>query len=464
MRVNLALGANEQTLPLLNRNFLAEQTPTGWAARQRPGLTRLTNIGATTIRGWISKPGIFNGDMIVLADTTLYRVQSNGEQTAFTGSVPGDGRVRMAGGLIVESDEAESCVRIATGSALYKVVGTTVTLDDFPYTGGPGASDVDYGKGHWVASVPDSDEVYIQLPGQTAWNQLQFATAEYGADILKGVRFFGDYFWLIGAATVEPWRLVGEVDTPIAPVQGLAANIGCLARDSIADTGDLMAWVDDKCAVQATEGGQISPISESWVQELIAAVDPTHIRAGMCVYEQRRLYILTLGQSGTLVYDFSTKFWTRWSSKDRNGFRGHLICQVGPDIFSADVQGGTGIIWRLDPDARADNGDEIECLLTAYLPLTEGRFAIGNAVLHCKQGAAPLTGQGSSPLVGLRWSDDGGHAWSNWHYASTGARGKYDVPPRWNRLGQVKSPYGRLFQIRQSDPVERVVYGLDVNV
>lgn len=466
MRLNLAFGANEQTLPLLNRNFLAEKTPTGWAARARPGLTRLTNIDTANLRGVFRKAGIFDGDMIVLAEQTVYRVQPNGERTALTGTVSGDERVSMDGGLIVEGDEAESCVRIATGDALYKVVGSEVTLDDFPYPGGEGAADVAYGKAHWIASRPESDEVYIQLPGQTSWDPLQFATAEKGADVLVGLWPLGDYFYLFGAATTEVWRLTGDETgtTPIQPLQGLAMDVGCRARDAIASTSDMLFWVDDQCSVRVTMGGQADIVSEDWVQAKIATGDPAHLRAWACTYKQHPLYIVTMGLEGTLVYDASTKLWTEWKSKERGYFRAHLGTECDAEIFAADMQGGTGIIWKLDPEARTDNGEEIECLLTAHLPLTEGRVSIGNAVLHCRQGGAPLTGQGSSPLVGLRWSDDQGHTWGNWHFTSTGARGHYSIPPRWNRLGQVKSPYGRLFQIRQSDPVERVVYGLDVNV
>lgn len=468
MRLNLAFGANEQTYPFLNKNLLAEQTPLGMVARQRPGLTQLTNIGTANIRGIFRKAGIFDGDMIVVADTTVYRVTTNGGQTAMTGTVAGDGRVRMDGGLIYATPGAEgaSCVRIATGDALYKLTGTTVAEEDFPDATRPGCSDISYGKGHWLASKADSDEVYVQLPGDATWDALTFATAEYGADILKGLWPLGDYFYLFGAATAEVWRLTGDATTPISPISGLAMDVGCRAGDSIASTSERLFWVDDQCSVRMTLGGQAEVVSDDWVQAKIAEGDPAHLRAWACTYKQHPLYIVTISQNaGTLVYDASTKLWHPWDSKDRHSFRAHLGTEYDSEIYAADMVGGTGIVWKLDADARDDNdGDEIECLLTAFQPLTEGRGPVINAVLHCKQGAAPMTGQGSSPLVGLRYSDDGGHSWSNWKYASTGARGYYSTPPRWNRLGQVKGPYGRLWQVRISDPVDRVIYGLDVNV
>ena len=41
----------------------------------------------------------------------------------------------------------------------------------------------------------------------------------------------------------------------------------------------------------------------------------------------------------------------------------------------------------------------------------------------------------SAPQYMLRWSDDGGHTWSNEHWRSGGGYGEYGTRVRWLRLG-----------------------------
>ena len=48
----------------------------------------------------------------------------------------------------------------------------------------------------------------------------------------------------------------------------------------------------------------------------------------------------------------------------------------------------------------------------------------------------------------LRWSDDNGYTWSNWHYASVGAVGQFVRMARFSRLG---SSYDRVFELVMTD-------------
>lgn len=54
-----------------------------------------------------------------------------------------------------------------------------------------------------------------------------------------------------------------------------------------------------------------------------------------------------------------------------------------------------------------------------------------------------------APQVGLRWSDDGGHTWSNYRFASLGKTGEYLKRTIWRRLGRSRN---RVYEISCSDP------------
>lgn len=70
--------------------------------------------------------------------------------------------------------------------------------------------------------------------------------------------------------------------------------------------------------------------------------------------------------------------------------------------------------------------------------------------LDLQAGTGLTVGQGSNPLVCLKWSDDGGHTWSDDHFVAAGQLGEYGRRAIWRRLGQSRD---RVFEISVSDPV-----------
>jgi hypothetical protein len=62
----------------------------------------------------------------------------------------------------------------------------------------------------------------------------------------------------------------------------------------------------------------------------------------------------------------------------------------------------------------------------------------------------PIGIVGRGPLVTLRWSNDGGHTWSNGYDRDCGQAGDYRRRVLWNRLGRSRD---RVYEISMSDPV-----------
>ena len=71
-------------------------------------------------------------------------------------------------------------------------------------------------------------------------------------------------------------------------------------------------------------------------------------------------------------------------------------------------------------------------------------------------GVGLRSGQGADPQIMLRWSDDGGHTWSNEHWVSVGKLGAYQQRAVWRRLGRSRD---RVFEISMSDAVKWVICG-----
>jgi hypothetical protein len=66
------------------------------------------------------------------------------------------------------------------------------------------------------------------------------------------------------------------------------------------------------------------------------------------------------------------------------------------------------------------------------------------------------------PKVMLRWSDDGGHTWSNEHWASMGQIGQYGRRTFWRRLGMTMKIRDRVYEISGTDPVKIAIMGAEL--
>ncbi len=66
--------------------------------------------------------------------------------------------------------------------------------------------------------------------------------------------------------------------------------------------------------------------------------------------------------------------------------------------------------------------------------------------------------------VMLRWSDDGGHTWSNEHWASMGKLGEYGKRVIWRRLGMTTKLRDRVYEVSGSDPVKIAIMGAELAV
>ena len=96
---------------------------------------------------------------------------------------------------------------------------------------------------------------------------------------------------------------------------------------------------------------------------------------------------------------------------------------------------------------------------TPLIGVERHRVRHGAFQVVLQAGAGLSTGQGSDPQLMLRWSDDGGHQWSNEHWVTAGALGTYRTRAIWRRLGNSR---GRIYEVSGSDPVLVALIEADV--
>jgi hypothetical protein len=114
----------------------------------------------------------------------------------------------------------------------------------------------------------------------------------------------------------------------------------------------------------------------------------------------------------------------------------------------------------------ADNGAEQKWLRSwRALPADTNdlkRTAQHSLQLDCETGVGLSTGQGSDPQVMLRWSDDGGHTYSNEHWSQIGKIGQYYRRVFWRRLGMTLKLRDRVYELSGTDPVKIAIMGAEI--
>ena len=230
--------------------------------------------------------------------------------------------------------------------------------------------------------------------------------------------------------------------------------------------------------------------------------------------------------SKTWVYDVSVQAWHERASGNENQYRHRSNCQCnfGGTIIVGDFENGN--IYAFDLDVYADNGQIQRWLRSwRALPTGQNnlkRTAHHSLQLDAETGVglngidpfAPLsnllaegfpflatelddditteagigllavtpittsddlltesgedilvsvaTVQGVIPQAMLRWSDDGGHTWSNEHWRSMGAIGQYGYRTIWRRLGMTEKLRDRVYEVSGTDPVKIAIMGAEL--
>ena len=457
----IAYGGYKRTVgefpELVQLNMLAEKAPSQQekqvALIMRAALKNWVEIDAP-LRGIFRKSGLFEGDALVVAAQTVYRLAENGTVTALSGSVPGDGRVKIDGGL---DGDGNALARIVTGGQLYQTDGVTVTAENFPDSDNAGCTDICYHRQHWLGIQAGTDKVYLQLPGDTTWDPLTYASAESQPDVALAVRSLGDQVWILGAASSEAWALTGNPDDPITPYGGLNFGFGIRSSEAAVSIPGALLWIDNNATVRMTQGGAPEIVSDNGLSEQIRKVPSDELRAWGFTFDQHPVALFTLSTASRWAFDLSTLLWSRFLSAGMNIFAGHLGCDVSGSVYALSAELGASQVFRFDADLLTDDDGEIPIEWTCVIESPEGRRTVPVVEVIGSVGFVPRTGDGSAPVMQMRISRDQGKTFGNWRTEPMPVTGDFAGRVRFRQCGQITPPYGWIMQFRMTDPVVRRV-------
>jgi hypothetical protein len=427
-----------------------------------PGLRFETSVGVGPIRGlWA-----FNNHMYVVSRNELYKVDSS-YNAVLLGVVAGTtDPVSMADNgiqLFVACNGPSYIYNSQTG------VFSQITDSDFP-----GAGTVGYLDGYFVFNEPNSQKIWVTaLLDGTSVDPLDFASAEGSPDGVVGIIVDHREVWVFGTNSVEVWYDSGNADFPLSRIQGAFNEIGCAAAYSIAKMDNGLFWLGKDARGQGIvyrangyTGQRISTHAVEWhIQQygnLSDAIGYTYQQDGHSFY-----VLIFPNASATWVYDVATQAWHERAGFANGQFTRHRSnCQV---FFNSAVLVGdyeNGNVYAFDLETYADNGSA-QKWLRSWRALPPGQNNLKRTAHHSLQldmetGVGLVSGQGSDPQVMLRWSDDGGHTWSNEHWVSIGRIGEYYRRAIWRRLGMTMKLRDRVYEVSGTDPVKIDIMGAEL--
>lgn len=454
------------------------------------GLRFVTAIGQGPIRGlWR-----FGDYLYVASGGELYRLDSTYNST-FLGYINGSGPVSMADNgvqLFVACNPSAFIYNASTGSF------SQITDADFP-----GAVTVGYLDSYFVFNEPNSQRFWVtSLNDGTQIDPLDFASAEGNPDDVVALNVNHREVWLFGTSTIEVWYNAGTPDFPLARIQGAYIEVGCLAPYSIAKLDNAVFWLGADARgngiVYRNNGYTAQRISTHAVEWQIQQYGVLNDAIGYSYQQDGHLYyMLTFPTANaTWCYDATTNAWHERAGWDGVRFVRHRSnCQVN---FNGEILVGdwfNGYLYAFDPDVYSDN-DQAQRWLRSWRALPTGQNNLKRTAHHllqldCESGVgnsdsetfllllengdnilteagdfiaagSPSLLQRDNPQVMLRWSDDGGHTWSNEHWAGLGRVGEYDRRVVWRRLGMTLKLRDRVYEISGADPVKIAIMGAEL--
>ena len=432
-----------------------------------PGLQFQQTIGTGPIRAlWAHQTN--GSDFYVVSGTEFYKVTGLTATPTKLGDVTGTGPVSIA-------DNGTQIFLACNGpSYIYNEVTNVfarITDPDFP-----GAVTVGYLDGYFVFNEPNSQKIWVtELLDGTSVDPLDFASAEGSPDGLVAVNVDHREAWLFGTDSIEVWYNAGQADFPLTRIQGAFNELGCVAAFSIAKLDNGLFWLGTDARGQGivyrANGYTGVRVSTHAIEYAIAQYgNISDAIAYTYQQEGHAFYVLTFpSANATWVYDVATQAWHEragWNTAigEFTRHRSNCQCNFGGNTVVGDYENGN--IYTLDLDVYADNGG-IQKWLRSWRALPTGqnnlkRTAQHSLQLDCESGTGLITGQGSDPEIMLRWSDDGGHTWSNEHLSKMGKIGEYYRRVFWRRLGMTLKLRDRVYEVSMTDPVKTAIMGAEL--
>lgn len=414
-----------------------------------PGIVVFATISDSKVRGGLE----YKGRHYVVGQS-FYEISSAGVVTNY-------------GALAFDSNPASlvaagNYVVIASGGSLYTFNVTTNTLAAL--SDPVGVIQVLTIDGYFVALKSGTNQMRVSaVLDPTSWPGSQIIATNRFPDNIVSIHADHNELVVLGAKSGVFYSDTGSLNIfdPIGGTvieQGSAATFGAVRIDNSTcfigqdERGSAVGFRLDGYGPKRITTHAVETAWQGYVR-VSDAVSYSYQEQGHTFWH---VYFpsATASTSASWRYDTATQLWHEvgyWDAASgvfqAHHSQNHVFC------FGKHLVGdwNSGNIYDMSSNYMDDAGNLIRRVRRApYVGSEEEWVSHYKLQVLLEAGTALQSGQGSNPIINLRWSDDGGHTWSNEHSTSAGLVGQFKARAIWRRLGRSR---GRVYEISVSDPI-----------
>jgi hypothetical protein len=390
------------------------------------------SILRTSIDGFCRGSHLFANVAYCVFGSVLYRIDSTLTATAL-GAISGSGRVSMA------DNGSQMVIVTGYGTAGYVYDLPTLSLNPITDPDFPGADTVDELDGYFLFS--GAGGWFISALGDGAdYNALDFVTNEKAPDDTLALREDHGEVFCFGEKTIEVWFDSGNADFPFERNGSAQIERGLYAAFAVAKDDNSIFFLGDDLIVYRMQGYTPVVISDEGTN-----TELTNYLKEDGESDLRNAYAYTYTDH---VYDAATQMWHKrkyWQTNTHHSSA--YLNAYGRHLFG----GLNGNLYEMTRDTCDDAGQPLKRLRRSRVFADNGRkIRYKKLKFIMDVGNGLLSGQGSDPVMVVRWSDDEGRSWSNERLLGLGVLGDYQKSVITRNMGSARS---RLIEYYVTDPV-----------
>lgn len=436
----------------------------GWLFRFATNVLTKISVHQSTFTVGLTSPAILHSVAHGLIAGTILRVSTTIGGTLPTGMTALTDYYVLAPGLTADNFEISltdggAAINTSVGQA---GVHTFTTIGwGFPN----GCKTISYLNGRFVACEPNTQNFYVsEVLDAPRWLALNVQTADSNPDNVIGEIVSHNELIVFCEQTGETFYDSGAIPTPfVRNISGIF-EVGCISPYSISKIDNSVIWLGKSQAGQGViyrlNGYTPTRISTYSIEYAIQSM-ATLTDAISFSYQQdgHHFYVITFPSGGrTFAFDINTNLWherasfvdgnfTRWEAQEYAFFDNkHLVCDYSE-----------GNIYSLDLNVYADGTAAHKWLRSWRAPSSMMKRVVHHKLtLDAEVGTGLI--DGTNQQVMMRFSNDGGHTWSNEIWVSMGDVGNYSKRMFWYRLGMTTSQ-PRIYELSGNTNVRTILLG-----
>lgn len=460
--LNLDAQRTINLFPVLGESGTAKVVKALFGTPGKRLLLELDGLGG--IRG-LHRPSV-GGAAIAVQGDQVFRVAADWTRTLV-------GTIDTAGTPVSIADDGTIAV-IVTGALGYTLNLATNVLAPITDPAFYGSDYVYYNKTVFIFNKPGTAQFYLASStdaGVLVFDALDFATATTNAEPIVRHVVNHEELLLFKETVTELWRATGGGDFLFARDTNASIEKGCQAKHSVVALDSTVYWLGGDAEgdgiVWKMNGYSPVRVSHDGVEYAIQNYEDTS-DAWAYTYQQEghTFYVINFPTANaTWAYDVATGEWhERAYLLPATGIlqrdRATVHMYFGGEHVVGDWENGR--LYALDLGYFTDNGDPIRSVRACPHISGAGYNIIKFARIRIdiEPGVGLVTGHGDDPVLMIRWSDDGGHSWSNLKSLRMGKIGANGQRLSLDRLGEGRD---RVFELSITDPVKRVILGAAVD-